>query len=255
MLFLAPRFADHLTAILQHSLSLVSGQGETMMDLFARGESQTIASPSLPEADPDSPRSSISATSPTGIFGQHFPHANAETHPGLQRVQRMPSIPYIASSARRLQLIELMQEWSFNALELEADDLWECASLMFECVLQMEGVEVGVSIGQSKVIIEWIFADPDLFSRSNPFSPLGSQIGLSRSEWIPQLCSCNRCATSDLLLSGSPWRCSSSQHTLSVGCAQRQEMVKTDPRDGTWRIRQNHAPNGRLCFDDCRHRS
>lgn len=109
-----------------------------MLDLFLRGDPQGIGSPNLDGYD-DSPRSSISATSPPNTAtSAHFP----------QRVNRVPSIPNMLSPLRRMQLIEQMQEWSFDALSLEADELWECASIMFECVMQMEGVDTGISLGE-----------------------------------------------------------------------------------------------------------
>lgn len=63
------------------------------------------------------------------------------------RIKRHSSQPDL-TAAKRLKLGQMLSEWGFNALALDAEDLFEASSLMFEAVLRMEGVDTGVPLGK-----------------------------------------------------------------------------------------------------------
>lgn len=62
------------------------------------------------------------------------------------------------SSIRRLELINLLSIWSFDANDLDQDELCECANIMFECLLQMDGIDSSITIGQSKKLTSRVAA-------------------------------------------------------------------------------------------------
>lgn len=170
------RFADHLTALLNHSLSLASGRGETSLDLYVRGKDispvdtpskthdrssspdstgtpcasspATAASPAaqscLQQASSVSSQSSRTPTIPSaGMAASPI----ALNHLQQFRIKRHSSQPDL-TAAKRLKLGQMLSEWGFNALALDAEDLFEASSLMFEAVLRMEGVDTGVPLGK-----------------------------------------------------------------------------------------------------------
>lgn len=109
-----------------------------MLDMLVRTE------PSGLNSD-DSPRSSFSGPTHASPLLSGLPeHSPAGP---TARIHRLPSLPDILPHAKRLQLIDQLDQWGFNALELDANELWECASIMFETVMCMEGVETGITMG------------------------------------------------------------------------------------------------------------
>jgi hypothetical protein len=121
------RFADHLAATLSHSLTLCSGSAETSLDLFARGEVSPITTPF--EVD--------------SFFTPLIQPSN--DYFNVFRPKREPSIPEI-SPFKRFHLMEMLQSWSFSPLDLPQDELWECACIMLEACLRLEGVKPDITM-------------------------------------------------------------------------------------------------------------
>ena len=118
-------FAQHLTSILSHSLSLCAAGGQ---------EFQYDPELSSPET---SPRSSISTSSAEADL--------ASSNTSQLYRQRLSSLPSV-SSKRRLELIDCLGQWAFDANELNQDELCECACIIFECVLTMDGLDSSLDI-------------------------------------------------------------------------------------------------------------
>lgn len=121
------RFAQHLTSILRHSLSLCSIVAPDA-DIEAWSNATT-------------PRSSISSNSSNGLPSiSDRLEAPVRLHTtGVPRRLRLPSLPHI-SPARRFELIDMIASWSFNANVFDLDELCECACIIFECFLESEGL-------------------------------------------------------------------------------------------------------------------
>jgi hypothetical protein len=122
-----------LTCILTHSLSLcAAGANEYGFD-------QDLNIPSSPET---SPRSSISTD------GQHSDAILGQgSSPEMsRRSQRLASFISVTPE-RRSELIDFLSTWAFDANELDQDELCECACIIFECALQMEGL-AGIDMGK-----------------------------------------------------------------------------------------------------------
>lgn len=150
------RFADHLTALLNHSLSLASGRGETSLDLFIRGKDLSPVDSVFIHEDGSSIDSAAMSSpgSLTDAFAEQ--HLSPETalsgsptalnHFQQFRVKRRSSVPAL-DGTRRARLVKMIGQWEFNALSLDAEELHEASVLVFECIMRMEGVHAGISLG------------------------------------------------------------------------------------------------------------
>ena len=98
----------------------------------------TTDEPSSFESSPRSSISSIEDTAPSSCC--------AGAGPSVRR-QRLPSLPSV-SLKRRLQLVKELSGWSFDANELDQDELCECACIIFECALLTEGLDTVVSMSE-----------------------------------------------------------------------------------------------------------
>jgi hypothetical protein len=47
--------------------------------------------------------------------------------------------------------MQLLDTWSFDANELNQDELCECACIVFECALQLDGLEGVVEMSEYKL--------------------------------------------------------------------------------------------------------
>lgn len=88
-----------------------------------------------------SPRSSISSNSSFGLssISDRLEAPTPSHRSNVPRRLRLPSLPYIVPS-RRLELINMISNWSFDANQLDLDELCECACMIFECFLDSEGL-------------------------------------------------------------------------------------------------------------------
>lgn len=132
--FMRNSFSSHLTSILAHSLSLCSAV--TPNPILECDESSSAES---------SPRSSISSDScnvPPSLTYSSGDSAQQSVSNFLERKQRLPSLPSITPS-RRMALLDFLSTWNFDANQLDQDELCECACLIFECCMLMDGVDLG----------------------------------------------------------------------------------------------------------------
>lgn len=60
--------------------------------------------------------------------------------------RRRSTQPWISTvtSERRQQLIHDMAQWGFNGHAYTQDELSECSCIVFECVLQMQGIDKNI---------------------------------------------------------------------------------------------------------------
>jgi hypothetical protein len=121
---------------LQHSLALCS--------IVAADSDINVYSSS------ESARSSISSTissesgrSPTAFGPNDRLESSARLHPAPRRV-RLTSLPLI-TPLRRKELVNTLSTWAFDANLLDLDELCECACIIFECFLEMDGLQDAAS--------------------------------------------------------------------------------------------------------------
>lgn len=96
---------------------------------------------------------SASLTSDHGLFNSSNYSAALASSPTAQnnfqhfRLKKRASQPDL-DNARRARLVNNLSQWSFNALVLQPEELYECAVLMFEAFLYLKGVAIGVPLGE-----------------------------------------------------------------------------------------------------------
>lgn len=102
---------------------------------------------SPPMTPDDSPRSSLTAESTLEAAysggttsAPSCPSSLRPRKPRQGRLRRLPSLPSITPN-RHAELVEMLSTWAFNAHELDLDELCECASIMFEAALLMNGID------------------------------------------------------------------------------------------------------------------
>lgn len=153
--------------------------------------------------------------------------------------------------------MQLLDTWSFDANELDQDELCECACIVFECALQLDGLEGVVEMSECSLQRGASFLDADADHlclgglRSDARPPHLVAVRIPFSQRLPQLCARSRCTASVLLLLDNPRYGTPAHHA-------HQPIVPgpLDPRCasiGGRLHRRPHATNGRPCASGSSH--
>lgn len=103
------------------------------------------------------------------------------------------------SSEERTRLLDCLATWDFKPHHLDDADLYRIACILFEGILNTEGVaDLGIETGKSGLFGSEYSAKHEY--RPNQPPPLCHPSNLPCPKPLPQLCPCHRCTSSHLLL-------------------------------------------------------
>ena len=156
--------------------------------------------------------------------------------------------------------MQFLDTWSFDANELDQDELCECACIVFECALQLDGLDgvvemskCSLTLGQS--ISSMLQTNHLCLAGLRPDArpPHLVAVRLPLPKRLPQFCARSRCSASVLFLLDNARPCTPARHP--------HQPIVPGPLDSTrlsigGRLRRrSHATNGRPCPSGSSHRA